>query len=144
MTKVLMNPTATKKPQRPVTPPTPEKGPSECLFKAPRSTAKVRRALACIPPSITIDPTVRLVLGRVGAQLGRQSIELEEKIREIKLLKQLSEELQPQKRRKVTFDSNANFAKVPAIKRPWLLATLESPFLVKSSKGSQDSLQDEL
>jgi hypothetical protein len=63
------------------------------------------------------DPTVRLLFRKIGDQLDRQGFVIEEGNQEITLLKHQNEELQPKRKRKVTYNGNAKFAKVPAIKK---------------------------
>jgi hypothetical protein len=73
-----MNQMVTKTPEPPIMPPKTAKGPLECIFEPPLSSVQVRRTLTRIPSSMEINPIAPLVLWKVGVQLDRQIIGLEE------------------------------------------------------------------
>lgn len=117
LAKVLMNPMVTQTPIPPVTPISPAKEKSYSLFQTPRSSYQVRKVLESIPAGAVKDPAVRILFRKIGITLDRQGMELEAQNREISLLKHQNEKLLPKRKRKVTFNGNTEFAKVPAVKK---------------------------
>ncbi|UPK94409.1 hypothetical protein LCI18_005344 [Fusarium solani-melongenae] len=107
----------TEIPERPRTPSPPAESPSECPLRTPRSTAQVRRALDVISLTYEVPPVVSLLMKKMGHRFEDHSVTLEQQAKEISILKHQNEELRPKKRRKVVFDGNAEFTKVPAIKK---------------------------
>jgi 4-hydroxybenzoate polyprenyltransferase len=98
--KALMNPMVTETPIPAVIPISHTNEQYNSLLETPRSSTQFRRALEAIPASVTKDPTVRLLFRKIGTQLDRQGIQIEEAIREITLLKYQNEELQPKRSEK--------------------------------------------
>ncbi|KAG8673992.1 hypothetical protein FPOAC1_007311 [Fusarium poae] len=76
----------------PTTPKSPAKEKALCLFETPRS--------------------FRLLFRKIGSQLDRQLFEIEAQKKRISLLEHENEEIRPKKRRKITYNGNAEFAKV--------------------------------
>ncbi|WKT53976.1 hypothetical protein QSH57_004560 [Fusarium oxysporum f. sp. vasinfectum] len=87
------------------------------LFKAPRSSVQLQRALETVPVTATQDPTVRLLFRMIGSQLDSQPSEIEKQNRGITVLQREKEEYLVNKHKKVVYNGGAEFAKVPAIKK---------------------------
>ncbi|KAG6990454.1 hypothetical protein FocnCong_v013793 [Fusarium oxysporum f. sp. conglutinans] len=117
LAKVLMNPMVTETPSPAVTANSPAKEQDSSLLKTPRSSIQLRRALEHIPASTTQDPTVRLLFRKIGSQLDCHNLEIEKQNREITILQRENEENRPKRRKKVVYNGNAEFAKIPAIKK---------------------------
>lgn len=94
----------------------PTESPSECPLRTPRSMVQVKRALDVISLTYKVPPVVSLLMKKIGHRCEDDSVTLEQQTKEISILKHQNEELRP-KRKKVVFDGNAKFAKVPAIKK---------------------------
>jgi hypothetical protein len=116
LAKVLMNPMVTQTPILPATPISPAKEKTSCHFQTPRSSMQLRRILEEVPVGDARDHTVRLLFRKIGGHLDRQSFEIEAQQKEISLLRYENEEMRPKRRRKITFNGNAEFAKVESIK----------------------------
>ena len=118
LAKVLMNPMVTQTPETPapaVTAISPAKEKNLSLPKTPQSSVQLRRALQAVPAAVTTDPTVRLLFRKIGSQLDTNTFEIERQKRDIMIMQLEKEEYMPKKRRKVMYNPNAEFAKVPAI-----------------------------
>lgn len=115
--RALMNPMVTETLERPRTPSPPAESPSECPLRTPRSTVQVKRALDVISLTYEVPPVVSLLMRKMGHRCEDDSVTLEQQAKEISILKHQNEELRPKKRKKVVFNGNAEFAKVPAIKK---------------------------
>jgi hypothetical protein len=107
----------TETPKRPKTPPTPTKSPSKYPLRTPRSTAQVKQALNVISLTYEIPPVISLLIRKIRHHYEDNSITLEIQAKEISILKHQNKELRPRKRKKVIFNNNAKFTKVPAIKK---------------------------
>ncbi|VZI12504.1 unnamed protein product, partial [Fusarium fujikuroi] len=117
LAKVLMNPMVTETPSPAVTANSPAKEQDLSLLKTPRSSVQLRQALGQVPASATQDPTVRLLFRKIGSQLDRHNFDIERQNREISVLQRENEENRPKRRKKVVYNPNAEFAKIPAIKK---------------------------
>jgi hypothetical protein len=117
LAKVLMNPMVTETPSPAVTANSPAKEQDSSLLKTPRSSVQLRRALEAVPATATQDPTVRLLFRKIGSRLDSQNFEMEKQNREICVLQREREEYLPKRRKKVVYNPNAEFAKIPAIKK---------------------------
>ncbi|EGU74273.1 hypothetical protein FOXB_15216 [Fusarium oxysporum f. sp. conglutinans Fo5176] len=95
----------------------PAKEQDSSLLKTPRSSVQLRQALEYVPASVTQDSTVRLLFRKIGSQLDRYNFEIEKQNREITILQRENEEHRPKRRKKVIYNPNAEFAKIPAIKK---------------------------
>ncbi|TXB97478.1 hypothetical protein FocTR4_00012009 [Fusarium oxysporum f. sp. cubense] len=118
LAKVLINPMVTQPPKTPapvVTAISPAKGKNSRLLMTPRSSVQLRRALQAVPGVISEDPAVRLLFRKIGSQLDSHNFEIERQRREITIMQLEKEEYLPKKRKKVIYNGNAEFAKVPAI-----------------------------
>ncbi|KAL3603102.1 hypothetical protein FPOAC2_07419 [Fusarium poae] len=96
----------------PTTPKSPAKEKALCLFETPRSCMQMHKILQAFPARGTEDHTVRLLFRKIGSQLDRQLFEIEAQKKRISLLEHENEEIRPKKRRKITYNGNAEFAKV--------------------------------
>ena len=113
-----MNLMVTQTPEIPapaVTAISPAKEKNLSLPKTPQSSVQLRRALQAVPAAVTTDPTVRLLFRKIGSQLDTNTFEIERQKRDIMIMQLEKEEYMPKKRRKVMYNPNAEFAKVPAI-----------------------------
>ncbi|KAJ0126875.1 Uncharacterized protein HZ326_30020 [Fusarium oxysporum f. sp. albedinis] len=99
LVKVLMNPIVTKIPSPAVTANSPAKEQDSSLLKTPQSSIQLRQALKHIPASTTQDPTIK-----------KQN-------RKITILQRENKENRPKRRKKVIYNGNAKFSKIPAIKK---------------------------
>ncbi|KAF4414567.1 Pogo transposable element with KRAB domain [Fusarium acutatum] len=118
LAKVLMNPMVTQTPETPapvVTAISPAKGKNSRLLMTPRSSVQLRRALQAVLGVVSEDPAVRLLFRKIGSQLDSHNFEIERQRREITIMQLEKEEYLPKKRKKVIYNGNAEFAKVPAI-----------------------------
>ncbi|KAK2670424.1 hypothetical protein RAB80_012846 [Fusarium oxysporum f. sp. vasinfectum] len=95
----------------------PAKEQDSSLLKTPRSSIQLRRALEAVPATATQHPTVRLLFRKIGSQLDSQNFEMEKQNREICVLQREREEYFPKRRKKVIYNPNAEFAKIPVIKK---------------------------
>jgi hypothetical protein len=113
-----MNPMVTQTPETPIpvnTAISRSQGQNSSLLMTPRSSVQLRRALHAVPNVISQDPTVRLLFRKIGCQLDSDNFEIERQRRTINILELEKEEFLPKKRKKVIYNGNAEFAKVPAI-----------------------------
>ncbi|KAF6525908.1 hypothetical protein HZS61_011703 [Fusarium oxysporum f. sp. conglutinans] len=117
LAKVLMNPMVTETASPAATANSPAKEQDSSLLKTPRSSVQLRQALEHVPASVTQDSTVRLLFRKIGSQLDRHNFEIEKQNREITILQRENEENRPKRRKKVIYNPNAEFAKIPAIKK---------------------------
>ncbi|TXB97432.1 hypothetical protein FocTR4_00011486, partial [Fusarium oxysporum f. sp. cubense] len=117
LAKVLMNPMVTETPSPAVTANLPAKEQHSSLLKTPQSSVQLRRALDLVPASATQDPTIRLLFRKIGSQLDRHNFNIEQQNRQISVLQRENEENRPKRRKKVIYNPNAEFAKIPAIKK---------------------------
>ncbi|TXB99560.1 hypothetical protein FocTR4_00005435 [Fusarium oxysporum f. sp. cubense] len=117
LAKVLMNPMVTEAPSPAVTANLPAKEQHSSLLKTPQSSVQLRRALDLVPASATQDPTIRLLFRKIGSQLDRHNFNIEQQNRQISVLQRENEENRPKRRKKVIYNPNAEFAKIPAIKK---------------------------
>lgn len=118
MAKPLLNPMVTQTPETEIPTDTAistAKEKNSSLPKTPRSSVQLRRALQEVPTVISQDPAVRLLFRKIGGQLDSHNFEIERQRRDITILQKEKEEFLPKKRRKVIYNGNAEFAKVPAI-----------------------------
>ncbi|KAI8397233.1 hypothetical protein FOFC_20505 [Fusarium oxysporum] len=107
----------TETPSPAITANLPAKEQDSSLLKTPQLSIQLRRALDQVPASTTQDPTVRLLFRKIGSQLDRHNFDIEQQNREISILRQENEENRPKRRKKVIYNPNAEFAKIPAIKK---------------------------
>jgi hypothetical protein len=91
--KVLINPMVTTTPTPAVTPIPHTNEQYYSPTATPRSSIQLRKALQAIPGHFGKDPTVRLLFRKIGTQLDRQGVIIEEGNREISLLRYQNEEL---------------------------------------------------
>ncbi|KAH7459443.1 hypothetical protein FOMA001_g19978 [Fusarium oxysporum f. sp. matthiolae] len=117
LAKVLMNPMVTETASPAATANSPAKEQDSSLLKTPRSSVQLRQALEHVPASVTQDSTVRLLFRKIGSQLDRHNFEIEKQNREITILQRENEENRPKRRKKVIYNPNTEFAKIPAIKK---------------------------
>jgi hypothetical protein len=118
LAKVLMNPMVTQIPQTPVPGNTANSTAIEkhsSLLQTPRSSVQLRRTLQAVPDVVSQDPAVRLLFRKIGSQLDSHNFEIERQRRDIIMLGKEKEEYMPKKRKKVIYNGNVEFAKVPAI-----------------------------
>jgi hypothetical protein len=118
LAKVLMNPMVTQTPETPIpvnTAISRSQGQNSSLLMTPRSSVQLRRALHAVPNVVSQDPTVGLLFRKIGCQLDSDNFEIERQRRTINILELEKEEFLPKKRKKVIYNGNAEFAKVPAI-----------------------------
>ncbi|KAF9764036.1 hypothetical protein IL306_002910, partial [Fusarium sp. DS 682] len=99
-----MNPMGTETPSPALT----ANSPPKQQYSSPLNT---------FPATATQDPTVRLLFRKIGSQLDSQVFEIEKQNREITALQREREEYLPKRRRKVVYNGNAEFAKIPTIKK---------------------------
>ncbi|VTT65788.1 unnamed protein product, partial [Fusarium fujikuroi] len=111
LAKVLMNPMVTETPSPAVTANSPAKEQDLSLLKTPRSSVQLRQALGQVPASAT------LLFRKIGSQLDRYNFDIERQNREISVLQRENEENRPKRRKKVVYNPNAEFVKIPAIKK---------------------------
>ncbi|KAI8411037.1 hypothetical protein FOFC_07631 [Fusarium oxysporum] len=81
----------------------------------PRSSVQLRRALQAVPGVVSEDTAVRVLFRKIGSQLDSHNFDIERQRREITIMQLEKEEYLPKKRKKVIYNGNAEFAKVPAI-----------------------------
>ncbi|KAI8406426.1 hypothetical protein FOFC_13896 [Fusarium oxysporum] len=135
-----MNPMVTETASPAATANSPAKEQDSSLLKTPRSSVQLRQALEHVPASVTQDSTVRLLFRKIGSQLqafypyaivpygiwnmdrkpgqlDRHNFEIEKQNREITILQRENEENRPKRRKKVIYNPNTEFAKIPAIKK---------------------------
>jgi hypothetical protein len=115
ITKPLMNPMTKKVETRPKTPPKSTGEQEACLFQTPLSSRQLRASLISISSSSKLDGTMRLFLAKVGKGLDKQNAILASQERELMLFEHEREEMKPKKRKKLAFNPNDHFAKVPDI-----------------------------
>jgi 4-hydroxybenzoate polyprenyltransferase len=113
--KPLMNPMTTALPETPKTPQKRARSPSPCLFKTPTSSRELRASLESIPSASKLDGAMRLFMGKIAKDMDRKNLTLASQERELILFRQEREEMRPKRRKKVPFDPNQRFAKVPDI-----------------------------
>ncbi|KAJ3459735.1 hypothetical protein MRS44_015808 [Fusarium solani] len=113
--KPLMNPMTTSLPETPKTPQKRAHSPSPCLFKTPTSSRELRASLERIPSASKLDGTMRLFIGKIGKDMDRKNVTLASQEKELLLFRHEREEMKPKRRKKIPFDPNVRFAKVPDI-----------------------------
>ncbi|VTT56797.1 unnamed protein product [Fusarium fujikuroi] len=112
-----MNPIVIETPSPAITANSPAKEQDLSLLKTPRLSIQLQQALGQVPASVTQDPTVRLLFRKIGSQLDHYNFDIERQNREISILQQENKENRPKRHKKVIYNPNAEFAKIPAIKK---------------------------
>lgn len=119
--KPLLNRMTKQPAKRAITPPREivnwSQGEAGTLLNTPQSSVGLRDAFSVISSSISYDCAIRLFIAKVGKGLDTQNTIIVGQDRDLSLLKHQIEELRPKKRKKVLYDANTKFAKVPDIWR---------------------------
>ncbi|KAH7191135.1 hypothetical protein DER44DRAFT_678003 [Fusarium oxysporum] len=93
----------------------PAKPKNSSLLMTPRSSVQLRQVLQAVPSVVSDDPAVRLLFRKIGSQLDSHNFMIERQRRKITIMQLEREEYLPKKRKKVIYNGNAEFAKVPMI-----------------------------